>query len=128
MRLAGFRIRMAAGQPGDRFLEIRFGSIQAALFQRPPAHADIAAGVARIAAQRLVPIQLGRARGMAVLIEMLTGEIQLIGRGYLIRSKWLGRDLAVPRDPAFIDRAIGQQTFAILIENRGEQFRMDFLR
>ena len=128
MRLAGFRIRMAAGEPGDGLAEMRFRGVQAAAVSARGGPCRYCSGRRpdRGAAPRSNTAP--GPRGMAVLFEVLAGEIQLIGGGDLLRCRRLGGHLAVAGDPAFIDRAIGQQAFAIVIENRGEQFRRDFLR
>ena len=92
MRLPRHGIRVAFGQPRDRFFEVAGGIVKLPAAQSSLAQGEVATRIARIPAQRLAPITLGVARGMAVLFEVFADEKELVGGLRVRRCRRLGRD------------------------------------
>ncbi len=71
---AGDGVGMAASEAGDGGLEVVAGLLELATTERAFSKSRVAAGIARVAGKRLVPVGLGVAGWVAVLLEVLAGE------------------------------------------------------
>ena len=55
----------------------------------PTAEDVVAPAVGRVAPERLTPVGLGRTRGVAILLQVQPGHVQLVGTGDLRWQGWL---------------------------------------
>ena len=89
--LAGYRVEVATRHAGKRALEQldRNGVLASAVVDRR--ERGRRAVVGRVAAQRLLEVRRGAARGVAVLLEVQAGEVQLVLGVDLGGQRRLGR-------------------------------------
>ncbi|GAB4004729.1 hypothetical protein GCM10029992_50580 [Glycomyces albus] len=78
VRLAVPRVRVAARQPRDGPAQMRFGLAEPSGVRQSGSQRRVAAGVARITAQGLLPVRFGPACRVPVLVEVQPGEVQLV--------------------------------------------------
>src|SRR5579863_2471915 len=71
-------IGVAAGKALDGAAEMFFGGDKLAAAQVPEAQGIVAAGIHRVAPERLAPVEFRGTRGVAVLFQMQTGNVELV--------------------------------------------------
>ena len=91
--LARRGVRVASRLAGDRRAQVSLGLVEPPRPQPSLAECDVATRVERVAAQQFLPIRLRRARGVTNLREVHAREIELVGRGDLVRRRQCGRTL-----------------------------------
>ena len=102
---------MTTGQALDCLFKVFRSVIEQALIELTTTIGDIGAHIQRITAQNFIPIKFRVACRVAVLFQVLGGEIQLLNRVDGIRHGRLGRDFAFALQFRHIDRPIRHQTF-----------------
>src|ERR1035438_1604975 len=77
-RLAIVRIGIAACEPPNGFLKMIFSRHKLSPPEMPQTQRIVTAHIQRIAPQCFAPIKCGTAGGMAVLLQVQTGEVKLV--------------------------------------------------